>query len=468
MSRKPVIVLEFNELTPSLMARFIEAGELPNFAKLRGQSQVFTTRAEERAPYLEPWIQWVTVHSGLNYAEHGVFHLDEGHKLRAKRVWDLASDGGLKIFVCGSMNVWCASDPTGAVIPDPWCTKVRPVPGDLEIYFRFVQRNVLEHTNDQVPLGKRDYIEFLRFMLSHGLSLGTIRAILGQLASERRNGTRWKRVVLLDRLQFDVFHHYYRRLRPDFATFFLNSTAHYQHAYWDSMEPEAFGVPLPAPDKETYRDAILFGYQQMDLIVGRFLKMAGDDATLILCTALSQEPWLSHSDDGAGAFYRPKNFDDVARCAGLSSNYAVAPVMTEQFHLEFSQEADAQEAERKLLALRMDGAPVMSVERKQARLFTGCALHGDVPEGAEIESPARRVPFFELFYRVPTSKTGMHNPDGMLWIRQRGVGHRVVEEHVPLSAVAPTILRTMGLERPAYMKTPALQFSEAARMAKSA
>jgi hypothetical protein len=39
------IVLEFNELCPSLINQFMEAGKLPNFAQLHGESQVFVTEA---------------------------------------------------------------------------------------------------------------------------------------------------------------------------------------------------------------------------------------------------------------------------------------------------------------------------------------------------------------------------------------------------------------------------------------
>ena len=50
MAAGQVIVLEFNELTPSLIDRFIGEGALPNFARLRSESRVFTTIADERIP----------------------------------------------------------------------------------------------------------------------------------------------------------------------------------------------------------------------------------------------------------------------------------------------------------------------------------------------------------------------------------------------------------------------------------
>ena len=75
---RPVIVLEFNELTPALMERFIAGGHLPAFSRLRSQSVACVTDSEEVAPNLEPWIQWVTVHTGRSYQEHGVFQLGDG------------------------------------------------------------------------------------------------------------------------------------------------------------------------------------------------------------------------------------------------------------------------------------------------------------------------------------------------------------------------------------------------------
>jgi hypothetical protein len=60
-----VILLELNELSPDLMSRFIDEGELPNFRRLRAQSTLYTTDADEDPPSLQPWIQWITVHTGV-------------------------------------------------------------------------------------------------------------------------------------------------------------------------------------------------------------------------------------------------------------------------------------------------------------------------------------------------------------------------------------------------------------------
>src|SRR5690349_3163505 len=125
-NRRPVILLEFNELTPQLMDRFISEGKLPNFERLRNDSQAYVTDAEEVAPQLEPWIQWITVHCGMRYADHKVFSLGDNAKIEYPSVWDIVSTHGDPVWVCGSMNANYLPGLNGAILPDPWSVHVSP------------------------------------------------------------------------------------------------------------------------------------------------------------------------------------------------------------------------------------------------------------------------------------------------------------------------------------------------------
>ena len=458
-----VILLEFNELSPTLMNRFISQGHLPHFKRFSDESAVYLTEAAERAPYLDPWIQWVTVHTGLNFDEHHLERLNEGHTLDAKRIWDYVSEGGDPVWVCGSMNVGYRPDVKGVVMPDPWATHVQPTPDELRPYFSFIQRNVLEYTNARVPLSKSDYVKFVAFMAQHGLSPSTVAAIVKQLLKETRGQDRWKRAVILDKLQFDVFASYYRKIRPKFSTFFLNSTAHFQHFYWRNMEPEIFTVKMSPDEAAKYESAILFGYQEMDDLVGKFFELAGRDATLVFCTAISQQPYLAYEEKGGRQVYRPSNFDALVQFAGVSGPFRVAPVMAHQFHvyLETNEAADA--AEKQLRGLTVNGRQAMAVVRTGLQIFSGCHVYDQLPESTQITSVAtgKTAPFFDFFYKIDGLKSGMHHPDGMLWIRRRDRVHADHAQKVPLAAVAPTLLDVLGIPAPATM--PASILREARR-----
>ena len=456
---RSVVFLELNELSPRLMSRFITEGHLPHFARLRAESEVYTTVAREEPPALEPWIQWVNVHSGLDYSEHGIFNLDEGHKLGPRNLWDVIAAAGHRVLVCGSMNVRYDLPLDGVVIPDPWAG-VPPHPKSLEPYFRFVQKNVTEYTRDRVPLRLSDYASFLTFMLLNGLSATTVGAIARQLLRERGGKNRWRRATLLDKLQFDVFASYYRRLKPSFSTFFANSTAHFQHLYWRNLEPELFSVRPSDQEQEEYGSAVLFGYQEMDALVGRFFDLCGDDATLVLCTALSQQPCLKYEDSGGKVWYRPHDFAKLLRFAGVGDGARVSPVMSEEFHVYCARPEGANEVGERLRALRVGDRPALRVRAHEGGYLAGCGLFDAVPEDATVLRPdtGASARFADLFYRVEGVKSGMHHPDGMLWIRTPEKRHREIDELVSLTAIAPSVLRWFDLPRPAHMKGDLLPF----------
>jgi hypothetical protein len=453
MAARSVILIEFNELCPSLMQRFMSAGNLPNFRRFHDEAQVYVTEAEERPPYLEPWIQWITVHAGLTYREHQVFNLGEAHRVEHKFLWDVLSDAGLRVWVCGAMNARYQRPLNGRLLPDPWATEIAPYPDDFAPYFKFIQHHVTEYTNQRARLSPKDYANFVWYMARHGLAGATVRQVVAQLASERAGKNRWKRAIILDQLQLDLFRHYQRELRPQFSIFFSNSTAHFQHMYWRNMEPELFGQKPSLVEQAEYQDAIRFGYQNMDHMLGQFIELCGPDTTLIFLTALSQQPCLLYEETGGKVWHRPKDFAALLRFAGVPEPFSVAPVMSHYFHVYFDRAEDARAAAEKLRALHVGGEQALHVDDNGASLFCGCRLYQPLPETTLLESRAGASSgrFFDLFYQVEGVKSGMHHPDGMLWIRTPERAHRVHSDKVPLPQIAPMILDMFSVPKPTSM-----------------
>lgn len=119
-----------------------------------------------------------------------------------------------------------------------------------------------EHTNEGTAGTPADVARFAAFMATHGMSLDTITYTLKQLVHERRTGKyRWRRATVMDKLQWDVFHWYYRKHRPHFSTFFLNSTARLQHNFWRNLEPEQFEIK---PTADELAEGLKSGYHHPD------------------------------------------------------------------------------------------------------------------------------------------------------------------------------------------------------------
>jgi hypothetical protein len=131
--------------------------------------------------------------------------------------------------------------------------------------------------------------------------------------------------------------------------------------------------------------------------------------------------------------------------------------MSEQFHVLFDSEPEAERAEAQLRVLEVEGAPAMLLSREGPALFTGCKIFRPLAKDAVLRAgPNKARPFFDLFYQGDGIKSGMHHPDGFLWIRTPEREHTVRSQRVALRSVAPTVLEMFGVARPAYMSAPPL------------
>jgi hypothetical protein len=334
-------------------------------------------------------------------------------------------------------------------------------PAELMNYNRFIRKQVQEHSNASAKFAKSDYLRFLSFMLTHGLSPETVKTAMRQLASERREGKRWRRAFILDLLQYDVFRHIYRKSKPHFSTFFLNSTAHMQHCYWRNMQPEVFKIQPTEEEQREYSSAILEGYTHMDRLIGRIMNMVGDDATIFFATAISQQPFLKFENEGGKHIYRPMDILRFAKWAGIQDVRQCNPVMAEQFWLEFSTHQQVEAAAAVLGAITVDGERAFSVKVEDTALFTGFSIRKKISQDAVMVSPANgaSIRFFDLLYAIEGMKSGMHHQDGLLWIRDSRIP-KSSNPRVALESVTPTILQLLGVGIPGHMKDPSLLRSQ--------
>jgi hypothetical protein len=443
-----VIMVEFNELVPHLMEKWTADGSLPNFRALRDRSLQFITEADVETPgELEPWIQWYSVHTGLAYDQHGVFHLTDGPRAKHRDVFDILGDAGFRLGCFGSMNVKSFPAERGFFIADPWCDGQSAQPADLNTFQRFISQYVREYSNPDRSAPPVSAAQFLTFMTAHGLSARTVAQTLRQLLSERLKdkALSWQRPAILDRLSIDLFKHLYRRHRPDFATFFSNSTAHLQHSYWRQMEPGAFKVKPTAEQVERYGGAIKYGYVMMDRLMREAVSLAGPDDLVVFATALSQQPFLRKEETGGQLFYRPRNVERLLELVGVA-DAVIEPVMTHQFRLRFSSPETAANAARLLTALRSDGAQVMGIsDHSEDGFVFGCSISRQLAESAVIARPGTNetLRFFDLFYQIDGMKSGCHHPDGMLWL---ATGEARNAGRCSILDILPTVLTAFGRE----------------------
>lgn len=122
---KRIIQLELNEISRPVIELLILKNKLPNFAKINQKWTCYQTLSENKYENWEPWIQWVTAHTGKTLAEHKIFRLSDIHHLKHKQIFETLSEHGIKSAIVGSMNVIRRSTKGGFFFPIPGQKQVK-------------------------------------------------------------------------------------------------------------------------------------------------------------------------------------------------------------------------------------------------------------------------------------------------------------------------------------------------------
>ena len=94
------LLIELNEINFDFVSQYADIGLLPNLGKLIKRHGVIRTLSEEKYEELEPWIQWVSVHTGKTFAEHRIFRLGDIIHSRVPQIFEQVEQAGLKVGVC--------------------------------------------------------------------------------------------------------------------------------------------------------------------------------------------------------------------------------------------------------------------------------------------------------------------------------------------------------------------------------
>jgi Type I phosphodiesterase / nucleotide pyrophosphatase len=412
-----LILLELNELCPPLVDQFIGEGLLPNFKRLRDASETFVTHTSEEV--LEPWIQWVTLHTGVPLSEHGIKDLDEAEKVKHSVFWDGLDEDN--VLLMSPMNVKFRRRNQSLFMPDPWAASQAPS-AELEPFYRFIRAAVNDHARtDRLDLKKA--AGAARFLLGHGVTLDTFAAALRQLLAERLGGrdVKWRRATLLDRLLWDVFEYFWRSSRrPRVGIFFSNATAHYQHKYWSHHDPSRFTLKPDTAALDTYGNAIRFGYQAHDRLIGKAMSLAGKGTALALCTALSQQPMFDYEVRGGKQMFLVKDYAALLTALGTLATGRTEALMAEESWLHFDADSEGTDAYRKISdAKTADGRALFKLRGFDGKSFiVGCAVFASEVDAHTTFQNSRgaSLPFHAHFLPMSTVTTAKHHPDGIFWM----------------------------------------------------
>ncbi len=345
--KQKMIALQLNEVNFEYLKRYVELGYLPNFKRLFERFGYSQTHSETRHELVNPWIQWPTVHTGLDYDTHHVFRTGDIVKTDHPHIYEILERHGLTVAAMSPFNAKNNTQHPAFFVPDPW-TKTR---FDGAWRLRLLYDALVEVADDYAK-GRISYQSMCRLAVNMTAAKPfTLPKYLYEALVYFR-GKQWYRALICDRLLTDVFLQQWKRHRPDYATLFLNGAAHLQHHYLFSSKVYDGDRQNPVSRATADEDPLLDIFEVYDTLLPRLLSLR-DDVRLMILTGLHQEP-----HERTTYYYRLDDLPGFLRRLGISC-LDTYPLMTEDFVICFSDELEAKRAEQELAQVQTVSEPAI-------------------------------------------------------------------------------------------------------------
>lgn len=256
MSKQRTIVIGLDGATFKVIDRLVAEGRMPVLERIAREGARGTL---ESTIITNSFPAWTTCTTGVNPGKHGIFYallrdrtrygmkLMNSSDVKARRVWDLLNDAGLKTGVVNVPGTYPPQPLDGFVITD----MLTPSLESRLTYPDELKTEMLDRLGDyiiDVPigLGGKDYV----------------RERLHRSIDIREELSLW----LLD-------HH-----DPDFFMCIFTELDRCQHRFWNDSDPEH---PL-YEEGNPYRGVVDEIYERCDRAVGRILDYVGPDARVLI------------------------------------------------------------------------------------------------------------------------------------------------------------------------------------------
>lgn len=426
-----VVVLELNEVNFDFVKAYASQGQLPEFNRLIQTHGLSETTSEREYREWEPWIQWVTAHSGKTLAEHGVFRLGDIVDADVDQIWEQLERQGLSVAAMSPMNASNRLTSPAFFLPDPWTKTAMTGPKAVCRLYAVLAEAVNDNASGRMTPSM--IVELIGGLIRYARPanyLTYLKVMAGSLTGS------WRRAIFLDLLLGDLFIHLMKTTKPRFATVFMNAAAHIQHHYMFSSAVYDGGIKNPDWYVAGGHDPILEIYQIYDRQIGAIQK-ALPDARLMIATGLHQVP------HGRETYYWRLR-EHRAFLELMDIPFAdVRPLMSRDFVIECRTGAEALRAESLLdRVVADDGAPLFTIDNRGRDLFVEFAYPKNIEAGTGWRLDNRHFNELKSHVAFVAIKNGEH--DGIGYFIDTG-GRAAPGDRFPLADLPKRMATACGV-----------------------
>ena len=398
--KKNLLFIELNEINFDIVKDYIKKGNnLKNFKKILLNKNIITS-SEDKYDEIEPWIQWHSIHTGLDFAEHKIFRLGDGIHCQNNGVYKVLENSGLTVGAISPMNLKNNLSSPKFFIPDPW-TKTKT---DNSWWSKKISNVLNQVVNDNASSSITLSNLFILFVALIRFSKLKNYFTYINLAFTSLSGKSWRKALFLDLFLNDLNISFIKKHQPNYSSLFLNAGAHIQHHYF-------FNSKVINNDKnpnwyiEDKYDPFLEMLLIYDRILGDLIKLK---IPFIVATGMSQT-----TNDTKEFYYRLRDHNNFLKILDISY-VNIFTRMSRDFEINFKNNSDRDIAFNKLINLKEEKTQINifnEIDTRDKSLFVTLTYPIEVKDDSVIIIDDIKIKLSDYFIFVAI-KNGKHQAKG--------------------------------------------------------
>lgn len=396
----PIFILELNEFNDELLRLAVKMHSLPHLEKvLNFNRSLYKTSDRYNSGYLEPWVQWASIHAGVSAKQHQAKNRGEMPK-DFQLIWDKLADDDISSAVWGVINAPISNhEKIACFTQDVWYHSDSAYPKSLNRYLG-LGRYVGRHLNQLSPWQANLRARLLKFYLKRS-KIDTQAAWDAFQAGLQSFGPK-PFVYMAYHEQASVFQllNIMKDQQPKVTFLCLNLLSYLEHHYWSQ------------PDECT--PEMLFGLKHLDQLLGIIIDQ-NPDVTFVMHNGLSQ---LNLNSEKGQYYYQPKHLYQFLidmRVRFLNIDESMKPF----WKMAFTCVEHCEESYQTFNSARLNGRPLFKVERStsEKHLFIRVNLNDEPAESVFFEFKGNQYAFHRYFEKAEAI-TGRRVPMGTIYSNQ--------------------------------------------------
>ena len=239
---KKLFIIEINECDFEFFLYGAKKYNFPAIKKFLSNKKKISTFTKDKHEgfNLDPWVQWVSVHTGKSSKKHKIFRLGLTLDKSIKQIWETLSAKKINTTVWGAFNSTLNKKKNiDLFFPDPWSFNQKAFPDYFNSFLklpRYYAKNYPDINKFKIIF----YIWIFFYKIIFSRLFFNIIEILPDLTKNFLN-SKFKSFNLyffLDLISLLILKKNLKKSKSKLLIVALNSFAHYQHNYWDNKKYE--------------------------------------------------------------------------------------------------------------------------------------------------------------------------------------------------------------------------------------